>query len=67
MNIKENRVANAKLASALKLLAKKDPLSFFKQFLYFVPTALCAIVACSWFAHNVIRAFYNPFTPVNTK
>ncbi|XP_030636490.1 claudin-7-A [Chanos chanos] len=29
--------------------------------------ALCAIVACSWFAHNVIRAFYNPFTPVNTK
>ncbi|XP_067257904.1 claudin-7-A [Chanodichthys erythropterus] len=29
--------------------------------------ALCAVVACSWFAHNVIRAFYNPFTPVNTK
>ncbi|KAG5853327.1 hypothetical protein ANANG_G00072020 [Anguilla anguilla] len=29
--------------------------------------ALCAIVACSWFAHDVIRAFYNPFTPVNTK
>lgn len=29
--------------------------------------ALCAIVACSWFAHNVIRAFYNPYTPVNTK
>ncbi|KAG7484076.1 hypothetical protein MATL_G00045910 [Megalops atlanticus] len=29
--------------------------------------ALCAIVACSWFAHNVIQAFYNPFTPVNTK
>ncbi|KAI4808709.1 hypothetical protein KUCAC02_000757 [Chaenocephalus aceratus] len=28
---------------------------------------LCAIVACSWFAHNVIRAFYNPYTPVNTK
>lgn len=61
MNIKENRVANAKLANALKVLAKKDPLSFF------VPTALCAVVACSWFAHNVIRAFYNPFTPVNTK
>lgn len=38
-----------------------------KKFLYFVLTALCAIVACSWFAHNVIRAFYNPFTPVNTK
>ncbi|KAK2860319.1 hypothetical protein Q7C36_004485 [Tachysurus vachellii] len=29
--------------------------------------ALSAIVACSWFAHNVIRAFYNPYTPVNTK
>ncbi|KAK1797213.1 hypothetical protein P4O66_008593 [Electrophorus voltai] len=29
--------------------------------------ALSAVVACSWFAHNVIRAFYNPFTPVNTK
>ncbi|CDQ71262.1 unnamed protein product [Oncorhynchus mykiss] len=29
--------------------------------------ALCAVVACSWFAHNVIRAFYNPYTPVNTK
>lgn len=28
---------------------------------------LCAIVACSWFAHNVIRAFYNPYTPVNSK
>uniref|UniRef100_A0A4W5RRQ1 Claudin 7a n=1 Tax=Hucho hucho TaxID=62062 RepID=A0A4W5RRQ1_9TELE len=29
--------------------------------------ALCALVACSWFAHNLIRAFYNPYTPVNTK
>ncbi|XP_071394242.1 claudin-7-B isoform X1 [Centroberyx affinis] len=29
--------------------------------------ALCAIIACSWFAHNIIQAFYNPFTPVNTK
>ncbi|KAJ0055993.1 hypothetical protein NL108_017221, partial [Boleophthalmus pectinirostris] len=27
---------------------------------------MCCIVACSWFAHNVIRAFYNPYTPVNT-
>lgn len=32
-----------------------------------VVAGLCAIVACSWFAHNVIRAFYNPYTPVNTK
>ncbi|KAF7661365.1 hypothetical protein LDENG_00263430 [Lucifuga dentata] len=29
--------------------------------------ALCAIVACSWYAHNIISEFYNPFTPVNTK
>lgn len=29
--------------------------------------ALCAIVACSWYANDIIRAFYNPFTPVNTK
>ncbi|XP_069556695.1 claudin-7-A-like isoform X1 [Brachyistius frenatus] len=31
------------------------------------PTALCSIVACSWYAHDIIQAFYNPFTPVNTK
>ncbi|KAJ8408935.1 hypothetical protein AAFF_G00247530 [Aldrovandia affinis] len=29
--------------------------------------ALSAIVACSWFAHKIIKAFYDPFTPVNTK
>ncbi|KAM6910816.1 claudin-7-A-like [Lycodopsis pacificus] len=29
--------------------------------------SLCAIVACSWYAHDIIQAFYNPFTPVNTK
>ncbi|XP_061818043.1 claudin-7-B [Nerophis lumbriciformis] len=29
--------------------------------------ALCSIVACSWYAHDIIRAFYDPFTPVNTK
>ncbi|KAJ8266232.1 hypothetical protein GJAV_G00128070 [Gymnothorax javanicus] len=29
--------------------------------------ALCAIIACGWFSHKVIRAFYDPFTPVNTK
>ncbi|XP_061106426.1 claudin-7-B-like [Conger conger] len=29
--------------------------------------ALCAIVACGWFSHKVIKAFYDPFTPVNTK
>ncbi|XP_034462581.1 claudin-7-A-like isoform X1 [Hippoglossus hippoglossus] len=30
-------------------------------------TALCSVVACSWYAHDIIRAFYDPFTPVNTK
>ncbi|XP_028839557.1 claudin-7-B [Denticeps clupeoides] len=29
--------------------------------------SLCAIIACSWFTSNIIRDFYNPFTPVNTK
>nr|XP_057933069.1 claudin-7-B-like isoform X1 [Doryrhamphus excisus] len=31
------------------------------------PAALCSIIACSWYAHDIIRAFYDPFTPVNTK
>lgn len=35
--------------------------------LLYSPTALCATVACSWYAHDIIQAFYNPFTPVNTK
>ncbi|KAL6099007.1 claudin-7-B-like [Pungitius pungitius] len=29
--------------------------------------SLCAIIACSWYANDIIKAFYNPFTPVNTK
>ncbi|XP_037543408.1 claudin-7-A [Nematolebias whitei] len=29
--------------------------------------ALCAIIACSWYAHDIITAFYDPFTPVNTR
>ncbi|KPP74138.1 claudin-7-like [Scleropages formosus] len=29
--------------------------------------ALSAIIACSWIANNIIKDFYNPFTPVNTK
>lgn len=37
------------------------------MFTLFIPAALCAIVACSWYAHDIIQAFYNPFTPVNTK
>ena len=34
---------------------------------FLLPTALCSIIACSWYAHDIIRAFYDPFTPVNTK
>ncbi|KAK1800716.1 hypothetical protein P4O66_005909 [Electrophorus voltai] len=29
--------------------------------------ALCAIIACSWISQQVIRDFYSPLTPVNTK
>ncbi|TSV15227.1 Claudin-7-B [Bagarius yarrelli] len=28
---------------------------------------LCAIIACSYFSYQIIRDFYSPFTPVNTK
>lgn len=36
-------------------------------FCFALLAALCSIVACSWYAHDIIQAFYNPFTPVNTK
>ncbi|XP_037125170.1 claudin-7-B-like isoform X1 [Syngnathus acus] len=39
---------------------------FFNGILW-LPTALCSIIACSWYAHDIIQAFYDPFTPVNTK
>ncbi|KAF3706613.1 Claudin-7-A [Channa argus] len=29
--------------------------------------SLCSIIACSWYANDIIQAFYNPFTPVNAK
>ncbi|XP_051540833.1 claudin-7-B-like [Myxocyprinus asiaticus] len=29
--------------------------------------ALSSIVACGWFTNQIVRDFYNPFTPVNTK
>ncbi|CDQ82276.1 claudin-7-B-like [Oncorhynchus nerka] len=29
--------------------------------------SLSATIACSWFAHNIIKEFYNPFAPVNSK
>uniref|UniRef100_A0A3B3Q931 Claudin n=1 Tax=Paramormyrops kingsleyae TaxID=1676925 RepID=A0A3B3Q931_9TELE len=31
------------------------------------PLAFLMELACSWFANNIIKDFYNPFTPVNTK
>ncbi|XP_026228418.1 claudin-7-B-like [Anabas testudineus] len=29
--------------------------------------SLCSIVACSWYANDIIQAFYSPLTPVNSK
>ncbi|XP_035627965.1 claudin-7-B-like [Oncorhynchus keta] len=29
--------------------------------------SLCATIACSWYANNIIKEFYNPFAPVNSK
>ncbi|XP_029030267.1 claudin-7-B-like [Betta splendens] len=29
--------------------------------------SLCSIIACSWYSYDIIQAFYNPFTPVNSK
>ncbi|KAF4082267.1 hypothetical protein AMELA_G00149680 [Ameiurus melas] len=29
--------------------------------------AVCSIAACSYFSYQIIRDFYSPFTPVNTK
>ncbi|KAA0703902.1 Claudin-7-B Claudin-like protein ZF4A22 [Triplophysa tibetana] len=29
--------------------------------------ALSSIVACGWFTNQIVKDFYNPFTPVNTK
>ncbi|XP_055799144.1 claudin-7-B-like [Salvelinus fontinalis] len=29
--------------------------------------SLSATIACSWFANNIIKEFYNPFAPVNSK
>ncbi|KAI7793293.1 claudin-7-B [Triplophysa rosa] len=29
--------------------------------------ALCSIIACGWFTNQIVKDFYNPFTPVNTK
>lgn len=35
--------------------------------IFIVLGALCAIIACSWFSYQIIRDFYSPLTPVNTK
>ncbi|MGH0188713.1 UNVERIFIED_CONTAM: hypothetical protein FKN15_031272 [Acipenser sinensis] len=33
----------------------------------FLIGGLAALIACAWFANRIIKDFYNPFTPVNTK
>ncbi|KAF7206072.1 claudin-7-B [Nothobranchius furzeri] len=29
--------------------------------------ALASLIACGWYTNDIVRAFYDPFTPVNTK
>ncbi|MEE6527607.1 hypothetical protein FKM82_029097 [Ascaphus truei] len=33
----------------------------------FLVAGLAALIACSWYGNQIIRDFYNPLTPVNTK
>ncbi|XP_051873685.1 claudin-1-like [Pristis pectinata] len=33
----------------------------------FIISGLLALVATAWFGNNVVREFYDPFTPVNTR
>ncbi|KAM4676254.1 claudin-7 [Discoglossus pictus] len=33
----------------------------------FLLAGLAALIACSWYGNQIIRDFYNPLTPVNTK
>ncbi|PIO14570.1 hypothetical protein AB205_0013530 [Aquarana catesbeiana] len=33
----------------------------------FLLGGLAALIACSWYGNQIIRDFYNPLTPVNTK
>ncbi|XP_040271357.1 claudin-7 [Bufo bufo] len=33
----------------------------------FILAGLAALVACSWYGNQIIREFYNPLTPINTK
>ncbi|XP_078266710.1 claudin-1-like [Rhinoraja longicauda] len=35
--------------------------------IFFLISGLLALIATSWFGHNVVREFYDPFTPVNTR
>ncbi|KAM9728494.1 claudin-7-B-like isoform 1-T1 [Menidia menidia] len=76
---KKSRIAMT--GGIIILIGGKSPFSFFfgpcpssqsisltaSVMFFLVFTALCAIIACSWYAHDIIRAFYDPFTPVNTR
>ncbi|XP_043919486.1 claudin-7-B-like [Protopterus annectens] len=33
----------------------------------FLLGGLCALVGASWYGNQIVKDFYNPFTPVNTK
>ncbi|XP_053318566.1 claudin-7 [Spea bombifrons] len=33
----------------------------------FLLAGLAALIACSWYGNQIIRDFYNPLTPINTK
>ncbi|XP_030294998.1 claudin-7-B-like isoform X1 [Sparus aurata] len=56
-----------KLVSVSRPSVSLTPETVSVTFCFALLAALCSIVACSWYAHDIIQAFYNPFTPVNTK
>ncbi|XP_072114583.1 claudin-7-like [Mobula birostris] len=33
----------------------------------FILAGLCVLIGASWFGNQIVKDFYNPFTPVNTK
>ncbi|XP_030043555.1 claudin-7 [Microcaecilia unicolor] len=45
---------------------KKSRIAMVGGFLFLIG-GLCALIACSWYGHQIIQDFYNPYTPVNSK
>lgn len=33
----------------------------------FIVAGLCALIACSWYGHQIVTDFYNPLVPTNVK